>query len=70
VANKYLFLHNFDGHKVFSEVYYRYCEPLLDSAQVHDTICSFTDIDVPWKKDDLRDKAEGRESVLRFLKNH
>jgi hypothetical protein len=56
----------------YFQVYYRYCEPLLDSAMkcMIRFVLSLTDIDVPWEKDDLRDKAEGRESVLRFLKNH
>jgi hypothetical protein len=52
------------------QVYYRYCDLFWTGHEVHDTICSFLRIDVPWEKDDLRDKAEGRESVLRFLKNH
>jgi nicotinamide riboside kinase len=51
--------------KVFSEVYY-YCDPLLDkAAQEHEYDLFFlTDIDVPWEKDDLRDKAEGRDAVF------
>jgi hypothetical protein len=33
--------------------------------------CFFlTDIDVPWEKDDLRDKAEGRDAVFAVLKSH
>jgi nicotinamide riboside kinase len=71
VANKYLFCDtNLMVTKVFSEVYYRYCDPLLDSAaQLHEYDLFFlTDIDVPWEKDDLRDKAEGRESVFEIFK--
>jgi nicotinamide riboside kinase len=35
------------------------------AAQEHEYDLFFlTDIDVPWEKDDLRDKAEGRESVF------
>jgi nicotinamide riboside kinase len=58
--------------KYFQVVYYRYCEPLLDRGHEEHVYDLFflTDIDVPWEKDDLRDKAEGRESVLKFLKNH
>jgi nicotinamide riboside kinase len=38
--------------KGFSEVYYNYCDPLLDkAAQEHEYDLFFlTDIDVPWEK--------------------
>ncbi|WP_414000033.1 DUF4301 family protein [Flavobacterium sp. W1B] len=71
IANKYLFCDtNLLVTKVFSEVYYNYCDPLLDkAAQEHEYDLFFlTDIDVPWEKDDLRDKAEGRESVFEVFK--
>ncbi len=70
-ANKYLFCDtNLMVTKVFSEVYYDYCDPLLDqAAREHEYDLFFlTDIDVPWEKDDLRDKAEGRESVFAVFK--
>jgi nicotinamide riboside kinase len=56
--------------KVFSEVYYGFCDPLLDQAvQEHEYDLFFlTDIDVPWEKDDLRDKPSGRESVFSVFK--
>jgi nicotinamide riboside kinase len=56
--------------KVFSEVYYGFCDPLLDqAAQEHEYDLFFlTDIDVPWEKDDLRDKPSGRESVFSVFK--
>ena len=71
IANKYLFCDtNLMVTKVFSEVYYDYCNPLLDqAAREHEYDLFFlTDIDVPWEKDDLRDKAEGRESVFAIFK--
>jgi len=71
VANKYLFCDtNLMVTKVFSEVYYNYCDPLLDkAAQEHKYDLFFlTDIDVPWKKDDLRDRPEGRETVFEVFK--
>ena len=71
VANKYLFCDtNLLVTKVFSDVYYNYCDPLLEkAAQEHEYDLFFlTDIDVPWEKDDLRDKAEGRESVFEIFK--
>ncbi|UFH36595.1 DUF4301 family protein [Flavobacterium acetivorans] len=71
IANKYLFCDtNLLVTKVFSEVYYNYCDPLLDkAAQEHEYDLFFlTDIDVPWEKDDLRDTAEGRENVFEVFK--
>lgn len=71
IANKYLFCDtNLMVTKVFSEVYYGYCDPLLDkAAQEHEYDLFFlTDIDVPWEKDDLRDKSEGRKSVFQVFK--
>jgi nicotinamide riboside kinase len=71
VANKYLFCDtNLLVTKVFSEVYYGYCHPQLDeAAQEHEYDLFFlTDIDVPWEKDDLRDKPEGRKSVFEVFK--
>ncbi|MFV8368474.1 DUF4301 family protein [Flavobacterium sp. LB2R40] len=70
-ANKFLFCDtNLMVTKVFSEVYYNYCDPLLEIAACEHEYDLFflTDIDVPWKKDDLRDKAEGRESVFAVFK--
>ena len=71
VANKYLFCDtNLLVTEVFSEVYYNYCDPLLQkAAQEHEYDLFFlTDIDVPWEKDDLRDKPEGRESIFEIFK--
>jgi nicotinamide riboside kinase len=71
IANKYLFCDtNLLVTKVFSEVYYNCCDPLLDkAAQEHEYDLFFlTDIDVPWEKDDLRDRAEGRDAVFGVFK--
>lgn len=71
VANKFLFCDtNLLVTKVFSEVYYNFCDPLLKKASLkHEYDLFFlTDIDVPWEKDDLRDKPEGRESVFAVFK--
>lgn len=71
IANKYLFCDtNLMVTKVFSEVYYNFCDPILDkAARKHKYDLIFlTDIDVPWEKDDLRDKPEGRESVFAVFK--
>lgn len=71
IANKYLFCDtNLMVTKVFSEVYYDYCDPLLDkAAREHEYDLFFlTDIDVPWEKDDLRDKPEGRAAIFSVFK--
>jgi len=70
-AKKYLFCDtNLMVTKVFSEVYYGFCDPLLNEAALeHDYDLFFlTNIDVPWEKDDIRDKAEGRETVFSVFK--
>jgi nicotinamide riboside kinase len=70
-ANKYLFCDtNLLLTKVFSEVYYNYCDPLLDKAAAEHEYDLFflTDIDVPWEKDDLRDSPDERESVFAIFK--
>ncbi|OCB76880.1 DUF4301 family protein [Flavobacterium crassostreae] len=52
--------------KVFSEVNYQSCHPLLDNAaQEHGYDLTFlTDVDVPWQKDDLRTRPSGRDAVF------
>ena len=70
-ANKYLFCDtNLLVTKVFSEVNYGFCNPLLDkAAREHDyDLFLLTDIDVPWEKDDLRSTAENRDSVFSVFK--
>ncbi|MFE3846402.1 DUF4301 family protein [Flavobacterium sp. LB3P45] len=71
IANKYLFCDtNLMVTKVFSEVYYNYCDPLLGEAALEHKYDLFflTDIDFPWEKDDLRDSPEKRESVFAVFK--
>lgn len=71
IANKYLFCDtNLMVTKVFSEMYYDFCDTLLDkAARAHQYDLFFlTDIDVPWEKDDIRDSPEGRESVFSVFK--
>ena len=70
-ANKYLFCDtNLMVTKVFSEVYYNYCDPLLNAAALSHQYDLFflTDIDVPWEKDDLRDRPDNRNSVFQVFK--
>ena len=71
VANKYLFCDtNLLVTKVFSELYYDYCDSLLDkAARTHQYDLFFlTNIDVPWEDDGLRDSPDGRESVFEAFK--
>ncbi len=71
LAKKYLFCDtNLMVTKVFSEIYYGFCDPLLNQAAVEHEYDLFflTDIDVPWEKDDIRDTADGRETVFSVFK--
>ena len=66
-ATKFLFCDtNLMVTKVFSDMYYDSCHPILEeAAKKHEYDLFFlTDIDVPWEKDDLRDKKEDRENTL------
>lgn len=70
-ANKFLFCDtNLMVTKVFSDVYYNYCDASLDqAAREHEYDLFFlTDIDVPWEKDDLRDNAVKRDAVFTVFK--
>ncbi|MBP6374360.1 MAG: DUF4301 family protein [Flavobacterium sp.] len=52
--------------KVYSEMYYQFCDPVIDkAARKHKYDLFFlTDIDVPWEADDLRDRPQQREEAL------
>ena len=52
--------------KVYSEMYYQFCDPSLDkAARKHKYDLFFlTDVDVPWEADDLRDRPQERETAL------
>jgi len=70
-AQQYLFCDtNLMVTKVFSEVYYGFCNPLLNEAALaHEYDLFFlTDIDVPWEKDDIRDNPNKRETVFSVFK--
>ena len=71
LAKKYLFSDtNLMVTKVFSEMYYGFCDPALNEAALEHEYDLFflTDIDVPWEKDDIRDTADGRETVFSVFK--
>jgi nicotinamide riboside kinase len=71
-ANKFLFCDTcLMVTKVYSEIYYNFCDPVLDKAarkQKYD-LFFLTDIDVPWEKDDLRDRPDDREYLFDKFKS-
>lgn len=53
--------------KVYSEAYYSgVCDPILDKYAIKNTydLYFLTYIDIPWEKDDLRDKPKERERMF------
>ncbi|NKI26198.1 DUF4301 family protein [Arenibacter sp. 6A1] len=57
--------------KVYSEAYYLgYCDPVLEKHALENTydIYFLTDIDIPWEKDDLRDKPNDRAQMFLLFK--
>ena len=57
--------------KTYSEIYYGYCEAYIEKyALLHQYDLYFlTYIDVPWEKDDLRDKPLEREEMFQAFKD-
>ncbi len=71
LANEILFCDtNLLVTKVFSEMYYNFCDPVLDQAATSHNYDLFflTDVDVPWKPDDLRDNPNNRQETFDFFK--
>ena len=57
--------------KVWSETHFEgYCAPELNTIleQTHYDLYLLTSIDVPWEKDDLRDRPNDREAMLAYFK--
>ncbi|WP_298477259.1 ATP-binding protein [uncultured Maribacter sp.] len=57
--------------KVYSEAYYLgYCNPILDKYALENSYAIYflTYIDIPWEKDDLRDKPNEREKMFLYFK--
>lgn len=58
--------------KVYSEAYYLgYCDPLLEKYALENQydLYFLTYIDIPWEKDDLRDKPNERERMFLYFKD-
>ena len=71
-ANKYLFCDtSLLVTKVFSEIAYNFCDPILNkAARKHKYDLFFlTDIDVPWQQDGLRDQPNDRKKTFSIFKN-
>lgn len=72
-ANKIIFSDtNLMVTKVFSDIYYGNSDPVLFKvAKKHKyDLFLLTDVDVPWEKDDLRDKPENREETLKIFEDN
>lgn len=57
--------------KVYSETYYGgMCDPLLEKYAIENTydLYFLTYIDVPWEKDDLRDRPQERDEMFMHFK--
>ncbi|MEZ4809558.1 MAG: DUF4301 family protein [Allomuricauda sp.] len=57
--------------KVYSEAYYvGHCDPVLEKYALRNTydLYLLTYIDIPWEKDDLRDKPDERERMFAYFK--
>ena len=57
--------------KVYSEAYYLgYCDPKLEKYALENSydLYFLTLIDIPWEKDDLRDKPKERERMFLYFK--
>lgn len=71
-ANKYLFCDTcLLVTKVFSEINYNFCDPILEKAALKHKYDLFflTDVDVPWEQDGLRDQPNDREHTFTQFKN-
>ena len=58
--------------KVYSEAYFEgYCDPILEKYALLNKydLYLLTSIDVPWVKDDLRDKPFERDKMFQLFKN-
>jgi nicotinamide riboside kinase len=71
-ANQYLFCDTcLMVTKVFSEIYFNFCDPELEkAARKHEYDLFFlTDVDVTWEKDSLRDSPNNREEIFQIFRD-
>ena len=72
LGSKMLFLDtNLLTTKVYSDVYYGFCDESLKMAASQNTydLYLLTDIDIPWEADDLRDKPNERSEMFQAFEN-
>lgn len=73
IANKILFCDtNILVTKIWSETHFDgYCDPFVRkiSENTNYDLYILTDIDVPWEKDDLRDRPNDRKSMFNYYRN-
>ena len=57
--------------KVYSELTYGFCDPVLDifAKKHHYDLFFLTDVDVPWQADNLRDKPQNRQMDFEYFEN-
>ena len=58
--------------KVYSEAYYLgFCDPILEKYALQNQydLYLLTSIDIPWEKDDLRDKPMEREQMFAYFRD-
>lgn len=58
--------------KVYSEAYYLgFCDPMLEKYALKNQydLYLLTSIDIPWEKDDLRDKPNEREHMFEYFRD-
>ena len=58
--------------KVYAEAYYvGHCDPILQKYALENNydLYILTNIDIPWEKDDLRDKPNEREEMFQYFKD-
>ena len=73
IANKILFCDtNILVTKIWSETHFDgYCDPFLNkiSNNTNYDLYILTDIDIPWEKDDLRDRPYDRKSMFNYYRD-
>lgn len=57
--------------KVFSELNYGFCHPVIEqaAAEHYYDLYFLTDIDMPWQADNLRDRPENRQKDFEYFEN-
>lgn len=56
--------------KIYSEIYFDECDPLINEYAIKNKydLYLLMDVDIPWVKDDLRDKPYERKEIFEYFK--